>query len=264
VSATTDGTLQNALAPRAGGGPGRGRRGLHGQVVEVLGAMIARGDFDHATPLVPDEIGERLGVSRTVVREALRVLEAKGMVAARQYVGTLVQPTEHWNLLDPDVIAWRIRGPERRDQMRELLELRAAVEPHAARLAAERASPAQVERLERAQAAMAQAAVDQRVDDFTAADIDFHAALLEASGNRPLVLLNGAIRAALLARGVLFATADDLAPEAITLHARLADAVRRRRPERAERVMRAILDEATHDIDQVLPRLDSLPALETL
>jgi DNA-binding FadR family transcriptional regulator len=225
VSATTDGRLQSALAPRAGGGPGRGRRGLHGQVVEVLGAMIALGDFDRATPLVP---------------------------------------TEHWNLLDPDVIAWRIRGPERRDQMRELLELRAAVEPHAARLAAERASPAQVERLERAQAAMAQAAVDQRVDDFTAADIDFHAALLEASGNRPLVLLNGAIRAALLARGVLFATADDLAPEAIALHARLADAVRRRRPERAERVMRAILDEATHDIDQVLPRLDSLPPLETL
>lgn len=255
---TADGRFQEVLLPRSRGG----RRGLHGQVVETLGAMIARDEVDAATPLVPDEIGERLGVSRTVVREALRVLEAKGMVAARQYVGTLVQPTDHWNLLDPDVIAWRLRGPERRIQMRELLELRAAVEPHAARLAAERATPAHVELLEVAQRAMALAADEQRVDDFTAADIDFHAALLEASGNRPLVLLNGAIKAALLARGALINTADDLIPEAITLHRQLATAVRRRQPKRAERVMRAILDEASHDIDLVLPRLDALTALD--
>ena len=115
-------------------------RGLHGQLVTELGRRIAAGELDPSEPLVPDEIGERFGVSRTVVRETLRVLQAKGMLRARQNVGTYIRPEQEWNLLDPDVMRWRLEGSNARRNMRDLVELRMAVEPQAAYLAATRAS----------------------------------------------------------------------------------------------------------------------------
>lgn len=99
-------------------------RGLHGQLVQQLGQMIVSGDLGADRPLVPEEIGQRFEVSRTVVRESLRVLEAKGLVSARPNVGTRVRPVSDWNLLDPDIIEWRAFGPQRDDQRRELSELR--------------------------------------------------------------------------------------------------------------------------------------------
>ena len=98
--------------------------------------MIVSGDLGADRPLVPEEIGQRFEVSRTVVRESLRVLEAKGLVSARPNVGTRVRPVSDWNLLDPDIIEWRAFGPQRDDQRRELSELRWTIEPLAARLAA--------------------------------------------------------------------------------------------------------------------------------
>lgn len=111
-------------------------RGLHGQLVQQLGQMIVSGDLGADRPLVPEEIGQRFEVSRTVVRESLRVLEAKGLVSARPNVGTRVRPVSDWNLLDPDIIEWRAFGPQRDDQRRELDDLRWVIEPLAARLAA--------------------------------------------------------------------------------------------------------------------------------
>lgn len=104
-------------------------RGLHGQLVQQLGQMIVSGDLGADRPLVPEEIGQRFEVSRTVVRESLRVLEAKGLVSARPNVGTRVRPVSDWNLLDPDIIEWRAFGPQRDDQRRELNELRWTIEP---------------------------------------------------------------------------------------------------------------------------------------
>ncbi len=106
-------------------------RGLHGQLVQQLGQMIVSGDLGADRPLVPEEIGQRFEVSRTVVRESLRVLEAKGLVSARPNVGTRVRPVSDWNLLDPDIIEWRAFGPQRDDQRRELQ--RAALDDRAAR-----------------------------------------------------------------------------------------------------------------------------------
>src|SRR5579884_435570 len=122
-----------AVFPRAAAQRGRG---LHGQLVQQLGQMIVAGDLGADRPLVPEEIGQRFEVSRTVVRESLRVLEAKGLVSARPNVGTRVRPVADWNLLDPDIIEWRAYGPQRDDQRRELCELRWTIEPLAARLAA--------------------------------------------------------------------------------------------------------------------------------
>src|SRR5579859_5651448 len=128
------GIAQGAAAfPRAAAQRGRG---LHGQLVQQLGQMIVAGELGADRPLVPEEIGHRFEVSRTVVRESLRVLEAKGLVSARPNVGTRIRPVHEWNLLDPDVIEWRALGPFRADQAREPSELRQAFEPLAAHLVA--------------------------------------------------------------------------------------------------------------------------------
>src|SRR3954465_7261863 len=132
---------------RAAGSRGRG---LHGQLVQQLGQMIVSGDLGADRPLVPEEIGQRFEVSRTVVRESLRVLEAKGLVSARPNVGTRIRPVHEWNLLDPDVIEWRgpaphafngrAPGPSRAAQARDLAERRQAFEPLAAHLVAAQAA----------------------------------------------------------------------------------------------------------------------------
>ena len=131
-----DGARRRRWAGWAAARRGSRGRGLHGQLVQQLGQMIVSGDLGADRPLVPEEIGQRFEVSRTVVRESLRVLEAKGLVSARPNVGTRVRPVSDWNLLDPDIIEWRAFGPQRDDQRRELSELRWTIEPLAARLAA--------------------------------------------------------------------------------------------------------------------------------
>ena len=85
----------------------RRARGLHGVLVEILGQQIVDGTVDPGKPLVPEAVGEKYEVSRTVVRETLRVLETKGLITARPNVGTRVRPIEEWNLLDADVLRWR-------------------------------------------------------------------------------------------------------------------------------------------------------------
>ena len=196
-------------------------RGLHGQLVQQLGQMIVGGELGADRPLVPEEIGQRFDVSRTVVRESLRVLEAKGLVCARPNVGTRIRPVHEWNLLDPDVIEWRAVGPCRADQARELIELRRAFEPLAAHLVADRAAelPDSVrlrlvelaEVLARtadpagpaadpAQAHSPVPAVDPGA--YRRADAELHALLLRATGNSMLEHLAAVVYGALEITGV--------------------------------------------------------------
>jgi DNA-binding FadR family transcriptional regulator len=191
-------------------------RGLHGQLVQQLGQMIVGGELGADRPLVPEEIGQRFDVSRTVVRESLRVLEAKGLVCARPNVGTRIRPVHEWNLLDPDVIEWRAVGPCRADQARELTELRRAFEPLAAHLVADRAAelPDSVRlRLVELAEAMSQTpdpaapAADPSAapspvlaDDplgYRRADAELHALLLRATGNSMLEHLAAVVYGAL-------------------------------------------------------------------
>ena len=125
------------------------RRGLHGEVVHRIGLKILSGELLPGDVLpADDELTGELQVSRTVLRESVKVLAAKGLVEARQKTGTRVRPREQWNLLDPDVLAWRFEAsPDPR-----LLPPASSVasdswSPQAARLAAERASDGRVARL---------------------------------------------------------------------------------------------------------------------
>lgn len=228
----------NRPGRRAGGSRGRG---LHGQLVQQLGQMIVSGDLGADRPLVPEEIGHRFEVSRTVVRESLRVLEAKGLVSARPNVGTRVRPVSDWNLLDPDIIEWRAFGPQREDQRRELRELRSTIEPLAARLAAAAVRDEVRQRLSDMVEIMTHAVGQGDTLTFSRADAEFHGQLLQAAGNRMLEHLSGIVSAALQVSGGT-GTGCDVATEAsVARHQRVVDALTSGEGGAAESAMRQVL-----------------------
>jgi DNA-binding FadR family transcriptional regulator len=223
---------------RASGSRGRG---LHGQLVQQLGQMIVSGDLGADRPLVPEEIGQRFEVSRTVVRESLRVLEAKGLVSARPNVGTRVRPVTDWNLLDPDIIEWRAFGPQRDDQRRELLELRWTIEPLAARLAAGHGREDVQQRLADMAEIMAHAAAQNDALTFTRADVEFHTLLLQIAGNKMLEHLSGIVSSALHVSGGSVTGCERPGDTSVGLHQRIVEALAEGDGGTAEAAMRQLL-----------------------
>ncbi|MFD9796036.1 FadR/GntR family transcriptional regulator [Streptomyces sp. NPDC059070] len=237
------------VSRRAAGSRGRG---LHGQLVQQLGQMIVSGDLGADRPLVPEEIGQRFEVSRTVVRESLRVLEAKGLVSARPNVGTRVRPVSDWNLLDPDIIEWRAFGPQRDDQRRELSELRWTIEPLAARLAAGHGREDIQQRLGDMVEIMSHSLSQGDVITFSRADAEFHALLIQAAGNRMLEHLSGIVGAALQVSGGPVTGCDRPSETALTHHARIVDALATGDGATAEASVRQLL--TVHpEVDRVVP-----------
>jgi DNA-binding FadR family transcriptional regulator len=157
-------------------------RGLHARVVNALGQEIVDGSYRTGDILNLDTLSERFAVSRSVLREALRVLQSVGMVEPRQRVGTQVLSGESWDLLNPLIIQWRGRG-DYFAQMREMLQMRLGIEPVAARLSASRMTPAQREAVVTAAAVMVEADHDNEGRRYLEADVEFHTLILQGSGN---------------------------------------------------------------------------------
>lgn len=155
---------------------------LHARIAHEIGRRIASGRIAEGELLPREsELQEEFAAGRQAVREALKVLGAKGMILARRRAGTFVRPRSSWNLLDPDVLAWHPPHalPER--VLRDLVELRRLIEPSAAALAAERASSEDMERIEAALVRMREGLDEPQ--NFYRADIEFHMAIFAASGN---------------------------------------------------------------------------------
>src|SRR5207249_5155549 len=152
------------------------RGGLHGQIVHDIGRQILSGEIQPGEVL-PLRSGRP--ASRTVLREAIKVLAAKGLVESRPKTGTRVRPRPSWNLLDPDVLAWQREGASPAQFLRKLTEVRRIVEPAAAELAGERANAREVAGIEEAfrhmESALAVRAVDYEAFDI--ADMRFHRAI---------------------------------------------------------------------------------------
>lgn len=235
------------LAARKGWG-NADRRGLHGRLVDVVGQMIVSGELPLDQPLAPDRIAEMFDVSRTLVRETIRVLESKGLVSARPRLGTRIRPQAEWDLLDPDVIAWRQQSRQRREQSRELWEMRAAIEPAVARLAAERRNRAALRPLASAWEAMEAAVRAHDLSAFLEADQRFHAALLTASGNHLFVQLGHTVSAALHAREPLITSIGQVERRALDLHRRVVEMVLAGDGDAAETAMREIVHQASPDL----------------
>jgi GntR family transcriptional regulator, galactonate operon transcriptional repressor len=219
------------------------QRGLHGQLVDSIGRQIVSGHFAPGETLDVTALQVERDISKTALREALRVLAGKGMVEARQKRGTVVRPPSAWNLLDPDILRWQMSGagPE---MLVALDEVRAIVEPPGAYLAAQRRTDGDVAALDAALAEMVRTADDPAAH--AAADVAFHRTLLVASGNDLLARIGAVFEAVLRARDELVHRTghreDFEAP-----HAAVLDAVRDRDPDRAQEAMRALLAKAQAD-----------------
>src|SRR6476661_11236913 len=146
---------------------------LHNSVVQRWGWDIVSGALPPGTRIVADDAAVQLGVSRTVVREAVRVLESMGLLTVRRRVGITVLPPENWNPFDPNIIRWRLAGPDRLDHLQYLSELRSAIEPLAARLAATRATPGHCGALTAAVIGMSATAKAADHAEYLGHDIDF-------------------------------------------------------------------------------------------
>ncbi|MEO8386575.1 MAG: FadR/GntR family transcriptional regulator [Betaproteobacteria bacterium] len=165
-------------------------------MVDEIGQRIVTGEFAVGKPL-PGEMNlcKTLGVSRTPLREALRELAAKGLVVAKPKVGTLVRGENNWNFLDEDILAWRLKDHGSARVIEELYELRHLIEPIAASLAAKNAKQNDIAALQKAYAKMEAAGEDG--EKVTEPDLNFHRAIIAASGNRLFSSLTHSISAAL-------------------------------------------------------------------
>jgi DNA-binding FadR family transcriptional regulator len=217
---------------------------LHGNLLDALGTGIVSGEYSPGHVLTLESVSARHGVSRSVAREAIRVLESMRMVASRRRVGITIQPSEKWNVFDPTLIRWRLESGDRAAQLLSLSELRRGFEPAAAALAARRANPHQCRIMAAAVSDMVMHGRSGDLEAYLLADKIFHQTMLEASGNEMFRALNGVVAEVLAGRthhGMMPATPN---PTAIDLHDQVARAIRMRDEAAAERAMRAIIDEA--------------------
>ncbi|MFI2705634.1 FadR/GntR family transcriptional regulator [Cellulosimicrobium composti] len=216
---------------------------LHTTVLDTLGRRITSGDAPAGTPLTLESIGTEFGVSRTVAREVMRLLEGLGLVRSKRRVGIVVLGIEDWNVLDPRVIRWRLEGPGRDAQLRTLTELRHAVEPLAAAGAARHATDAERAELVAAAARMRLLGEAGDLEEFLRLDVRFHEILLRASGNEMFGALAGVVAAVLSGRTHLGLMPASPVPEALDQHEAVARAVADADAEAAEAAMAAIVGE---------------------
>ena len=229
--------------------PGQAR---HAQVVHALGAAIVRGELGPGRPVpTEDELVGRFEVGRSALREGVKVLAGKGLLESRTSAGTRVRPRESWNLLDPDVLRWRYSEDPSPADIRALADLRVALEPGAARLAAESATPAQRGMIAASLGAMW--ATVEAPDEFIAADLAFHRAVFAACQNDLLLYIHDVVSVALGAIRPLHTHSVAHNRETLPTHQRVAEAIQRGHHRKAEAAMREIVEGARADLMQEAP-----------
>lgn len=225
-------------------------RGLQGRLVEHLGTRIVDGTLPPGQVIDLDRFAGEQSVSRTVVREAVKVLVGKGLLDARPRHGTFVRERSGWSLLDPEVMRWRCAAEPDPQLLRELMEIRAILEPAVARHAALRRSAAHVAALREALEELADTlgSVEAHVE----ADLRYHWLLASAAGNELLEQLSSMLQPAHRSRDML--AFEFLAHDQIFLvaHTEVVDHVEAQDPDRAESAMRHLVSLATEDIDAIL------------
>jgi len=214
----------------------------HDQVARVLGGEILAGIYPAGTKLPHESvILSRFGVSRTVLREVLKTLTAKGLLYSRTRVGTMVLDASHWNYFDADLLSWTVARGFDDTLHRDLTEVRLALEPAAAALAAQHHSAADITELRRAVEAMRAATSSAR--EFAEADLDFHRAIGKASGNVLMRSISAVVETALVAS---FTRSSPVREESehdfsVRGHERIADAIEAGDGVAAAQAMREII-----------------------
>lgn len=218
---------------------------LHSPVLDALGRRITGGDLPAGAALTLDGISAEFAVSRTVAREAMRLLEGLGLVRSGPRVGIVVLPHDAWNVLDPKVIGWRLDGPGRASQLRSLTELRQAVEPLAAAGAARGASAAVRDELVAVALRMRMLGEAGQGDgeEFLALDVRLHTLLLRSCGNELFGALADVVAVVISGRTHLGLMPAHPAPGTLDAHEAVARAVAAGDQDAAEAAMARIVRE---------------------
>ncbi|MBT0570573.1 FadR family transcriptional regulator [Curvibacter sp. CHRR-16] len=217
---------------------------LHGQVVHELGRRVVGGSYA-AGALLPneDQLCSELAVSRTALREAVKVLAAKGLLEPRPRIGTRVRAQALWNLLDPDILAWRCSTGVDAAFVLHLLQVRVIIEPPAASLAAQSHTPEQLHTMQEALQKMEQA---QHIQQWVEADLAFHTSILQATNNPLLMPLAAIIGSALESLLHLSARNSDNFNQALPDHQKLLAAIAQRDSQAALHRMASLLADTSH------------------
>jgi DNA-binding FadR family transcriptional regulator len=171
------------------------------------------------------ELQQKYGISRTVARECMRILESLRMVRSSRRVGIIVLPMADWNVLDPNVVRWRLQGPDRQAQLKSLTELRIAIEPHAAALAAANADLATRTRLEALAQSMRTVGASGDAATFLDLDLEFHSLVLRSSGNEMFAALVEVVEVVIAGRTGSRHRPHTPVPQALDFHVRVAAAI---------------------------------------
>ncbi|MEV6816208.1 FCD domain-containing protein [Micromonospora sp. NPDC051296] len=225
--------------------------GLHGRVLDHLGTAICGGDLTAGAVLNIDDLVDRYAVSRSVIREVLRVLASMGFIETRRRVGVMIRPANDWNVFDPQVIRWRLASTGRIAQIRSITELRTAVEPHAALLAAQRVDHDEASDLVGLAAKMWAAGKAGDEERFLALDIEFHQRVLRASGNEMFVKLQTLVAEVLIGRHHYHLMPHHPHEQALQLHADVAQSIQRGDGESARRAMVQIMEHAFEEMSSI-------------
>jgi DNA-binding FadR family transcriptional regulator len=229
--------------------PVQPRFSLHVTLASQLGSLIAQGKISPGSVL-PNEasLGHEFGVSRTALRETIKVLASKGLVEVRRKTGTRVNEHADWNVLDPEVLTWMFSGEGVPSGLADLMEVRMLVEPPAARMAAERATPVDLKDIREAYLQMERATGD--LPSSVESDLRFHMAVLEATHNAFMRPFGALIQAALRSSFRLTSSDVNLYRVTLPLHKKVLDCITLRDGTKAATAMADVLTQTVHDIDE--------------
>lgn len=225
-------------------------KSMHPQIVRDLGLRIVAGEFQPGERLPPEAtLCTNYAVSRSVLREATRVLVAKGLVVSRQKAGTLVRPRSDWHLLDPDVLYWLIQTKPAGDFVENLMTVRRIFEPAAAALTARVASEDQLRGIAEAYAGMEAA---RTPEELLEPDLAFHRRIAEATGNDLLAYIGNMLSLALRESIKLSSRLPDTHALSLPRHKAILTALLNRDPLSARQATLVQLEETRGDISRIL------------
>jgi len=224
------------------------------QVLAALGRDICSGRIRPGQLLPPEpELCERFGFSRIVIREAIKSLAAKGLIAVTRRVGTLVLEPTRWNLFDPDIIGWRAESAVADPTLqRDLMEMRRIIEPAAVRMAATRASDEDRRNLRSAYMAMVRAVAGK--GDYVKADLAFHTIILSACGNQFVRQMQDAMAALLRVSFDVITTKPGGPAHSLPMHEAVCLAIEKGDAEAAEKAALVLIDNAEEDLRELVPQ----------
>lgn len=226
---------------------------LSQKMTHALGKAIVKGNYKEKGGLPTEaELCEEFGISRSAMREAVKMLSAKGLIVSRPRQGIRILPEDNWNIFDADVLKWILDSNPSLLLLKEFLQMRMAIEPEAAVLAAQHATIEDIDRIKKA--VMRMEAASRGLDDPLQSDIAFHISILYASGNRFFIqlrefvqtALNVSIRHTNQLKGINVGDIKD--------HTDIVNAIEARDPERARQAVVAMIQEAQALIDSALAK----------